>query len=108
MSAVSYLCNLWVNDHVVLFVADNTPSVGVVAVTPITDDDVAFAPEACDDLPQLRRAEFAHRFPHGQRASSDEVGQDACLWLSQIFLLHSFEILKVVCALTPSKARLNG
>lgn len=92
----------------VLFVADNTPSVGVVAVTPITDDDVAFAPEPRDDLPKLCCAKHPKRFLNCKCATSNEIGQDAGLWLSQIFLLHSFEILKVVCALTPSKARLNG
>lgn len=66
----------------ILFVAGNPPSVCVVAVTPIANDDVAFAPEPRDNLPQLRRAEFVHRFPHRQRAASDEVGQDAGLGLS--------------------------
>ena len=81
MHRFSYLCNFGVNDHMILFVADNPPSVCVVAVTPIANDDVAFAPEPRDNLPQLRRAKFAHRIPHGQRASSDEVGQYAGLWL---------------------------
>jgi len=80
MSAVSYLCNLWVNDHVVLFVADNTPSVGVVAVTPITDDDIAFAPEPRDDLPKLCCAKHPKRFLNCKCATSNEIGQDAGLF----------------------------
>ena len=71
----------------ILFVADDPPSVGIVAVTPIADDDVAFTPEPRDDLSQLCCAEFVHRFPHRQRAASDEVGQDACLWLSRSFFI---------------------
>lgn len=66
----------------ILFVADNPTYVCVVAVTPIADDDVAFTPEPRDDLSQLCCAEFVHRFPHRQRAASDEVGQDAGLGLS--------------------------
>lgn len=65
----------------ILFVADDPPSVGIVAVTPVADNDVAFAPEPRDDLPQLCRAELAQRLAHGQRAASDEVGQDAGLRL---------------------------
>lgn len=66
----------------ILFVADDPPSVGIVAVTPVADNDVAFAPEPRDDLPQLCRAELAQRLAHGQRAASDEVGQNTGLWLS--------------------------
>ena len=81
------------NNHTILFVADNPPSVGVVAVTPVADDDIAFAPEACDDLPQLCCAKHPKRFLDCKRTASDEVGQDAGLWLSQIFL-HSLDILR--------------
>lgn len=66
----------------ILFVADNTPSVGIVAVTPIADDDVAFTPEPRDDFSQLCRAELAQRLAHRQRAASYEVGQNTGLWLS--------------------------
>lgn len=66
----------------ILFVADDPPSVGIVAVTPIADDDVAFTPEPRDDLSQLCRAELAQSLAHGQRAAPEEVGQDAGLGLS--------------------------